>query len=194
LRIATFVGGAGYAQAMDRGLLRTWGMNDRPMSNRTSLWMGLIGVAALVFTGCAVEPESGEVTLIDDDVYDPGFPVHFDAGQVADDAGPAFTLPERERDDRRADDLTGEAESLVGCGGATSWRCPEGTVCCPASQECVPAGDCVSDSYHRFMTPDALDAESLPDVDPVGPVPGDPDDGEPRGEPEDPDPGPMPPS
>jgi len=153
--------------------------------------MGLIGVAALVLSGCAVEPDRGGEALFED-VYDPGFPVHFDAGPMPDDAGPTFTLPERPTEGA-TNDPTEDVRGLVGCGGALDWRCPEGTVCCPASQDCVPAGDCVSDSYYRFMTPDALDPESLPDVDPVGPVPGDGEDGEPRGEPEDPDPGPMPP-
>lgn len=173
---------------------------------RTTIWTSGIGGAALLLGGCVADASNHRSDL-DERLFDPGAPlgvadegpfrVPFDAGP---DASRLGDVPGRDDDRAAVDEVPYGSfnEHLpMRCGGAANDQCPEGEVCCPATQRCVPetCPDCCSaDDYYRFTEVEAPNPERLPDVNPVGPPPeGDGRDGTPRGGPEDPDPGPMPP-
>lgn len=175
--------------------------------NEPSMWKCVIGGAAVLLAGCVADttsPAPGATSQpLQHDLLNPSAPlgpdsrdrfIPFDAGRRDAARG---DIPGRDDDRTEVDDVPYGPfnEHLpMTCGGNTNDVCPEGMVCCPASHECVPEScpDCCDpDAIHRFTPIEAPNPERLPDVNPVGPPPGDP--GDPDGPGEDPDPGPMPP-
>lgn len=180
------------------------------MEARWISWTSALGGAALLFAGCVADTSGAEPSPRSDSLshqLDPSAPlgpgqpdrfIPFDAGTR--DASRRGDIPGRDDDRSAVDDVPYEPvnERLpMTCGGESNDTCPEDMVCCRATTECVPEDcpDCCNpDDWHRFTHPDRLAHEELPDVNPAGPPPEDDGrDGMPEGDPDDPDPGPMPP-